>query len=126
MPYRRFAPVFTWFCANLLVHAAMGASGTVNLPYGVNDNSGNMWMIFQAGMFNQQGNMPLYSQGAMLMVNGAPLQQNQNQARVENESGEVVFENLMAQNVTITRRVQVDRQAGFVRYIDIFRNGGGQ
>src|SRR5256885_3805140 len=44
------------------------ASGTVNLPYSFNDNTGNQWFFYQYGQFQQQGNMPVYSQGAMLQI----------------------------------------------------------
>ena len=55
------------------VHArlvAAGGAGSVNLPYVVPDNMGNQWRIYQYGQLQQTGNMPLYSQGAMLHING--------------------------------------------------------
>src|SRR5581483_8791658 len=48
----------------------VGPGGGINLPYMVADASGNQWRIYQGGWMQQAGNMPLYSQGAMLMVNG--------------------------------------------------------
>lgn len=106
---------------------AVGPDGTINLPYMVSDNNGNQWRIYQNGWLQQQGNTPLYSQGAMLMVNGQQLQNNNNnQARLDQKTGEVVFENMNAGNgFTITRRVLIDRDAGMVRYVDIVKNTGG-
>src|SRR5687768_15364494 len=52
------------------VMGGAAAGGQVNLPYVVQDNQGNQWRIYQYGYLQQQGNMPLYSQGAMLMING--------------------------------------------------------
>lgn len=104
----------------------VGAGGNVNLPYTVADNSGNQWRVYQGGWLQQSGNMPLYSQGAMLTVNGAQPNMNNNVARLDNETGEVVFENLQAQGFTVTRRVLVDKELGLVRYIDLIKNTGAQ
>jgi hypothetical protein len=103
-----------------------GPAGTVNLPYMVADASGNQWRIYQGGWMQQAGNMPLYSQGAMVMVNGAQPNMNNNQARLDNDTGEVVFENMQVQGLTLTRRVLVDRESNLVRYIDLVKNGTGQ
>jgi len=89
--------------------------GGVTLPYMVADASGNQWRIYQGGWMQQAGNMPLYSQGAMLTVNGNQPNMNNNMARLDAETGEVVFENIQAQGLTITRRVLVDREANLVR-----------
>lgn len=105
---------------------AVGPGGNVNLPYTVPDNSGNHWRIYPGGWLQQSGNMPLYSQGAMLTVNGAQPQMNNNQARMDDETGEVVFENMQAQNFTVTRRVLVDKEINFVRYIDLVKNNTPQ
>ena len=43
---------------------AVGAGGSVNLPYQVSDNAGNQWFIYQGGWMQQQGNNQIYSQGA--------------------------------------------------------------
>ena len=105
---------------------APAAAGNVNLPYTVADGSGNQWRIYQGGWLQQSGNMPLYSQGSMLMVNGAQPNMANNMARMDNETGEVVFENLQATGYSVTRRVLVDRELGFVRYIDVIKNNTGQ
>ena len=108
------------------VFNAVGAGGNVNLPYTVADNSGTQWRIYQGGWLQQSGNMPLYSQGAMLMVNGNQANMNNNVARLDNETGEVVFENMQVQGYTVTRRVLVDKELGLVRYIDLIKNTTGQ
>jgi hypothetical protein len=108
------------------INAPVGA-GNVNLPYTVADGSGNQWRIYQGGWLQQSGNMPLYSQGAMLMVNGAQPNVNNNMARLDNATGEVVFENMQAQGgFSVTRRVLVDKEIGFVRYIDVIKNNTAQ
>jgi hypothetical protein len=106
--------------------AAGGGPGMVNLPYVVNDSSGNQWMIYQNGWLRQQGNMPLYSQAATLTVNGQHVQSQVNQARQDDKTGEIIFDNLAAPNVTVTRRIKVNAEGGYVRYIDVFRNTQGQ
>src|SRR4051812_13196947 len=58
---------------------AVGPGGVVNLPYFVQDNKGNQWRIYQGGWLQQQGNMPLYSQGAQITINGNQPNMNNNQ-----------------------------------------------
>ena len=58
---------------------APAAGGTVTLPYLVSESGGNQWRIFQGGWLQQQGNQPLYSQGAMLLINGNQVSQNNNE-----------------------------------------------
>jgi hypothetical protein len=101
-------------------------AGAVNLPYTVNDNSGNQWMIYQQGWLRMQGNMPLYSQAAMLNINGNGLSSRGNQARIDEKTGELVLEGMNAAGVNVTRRVLVNRNEGYVRYIDVLANPTGQ
>ncbi len=102
---------------------AGGAAGSVNLPYTVNDNQGNQWIWYgQYGQFQQQGNWPVYSQGAMLQINGAYPQIRNNQARIDDKTGELVFENLQVNNINITRRVLINKEEGYLRYVDILKN----
>ena len=101
------------------------ASGAVNLPYSVNDNTGNQWFFYQYGQFQQQGNMPVYSQGAMLQVNNQYPQARNNQARLDDKSGELIFENMAVGGVSLTRRILINKEEGWVRYIDIVKNTGG-
>lgn len=101
-------------------------AGGVNLPYVAADSSGGQWRVYPGGWLQQSGNMPLYSQGAMLTVNGAQPNMNVNVARMDAETGEILFENMNAGGVSVTRRVLVDREVGFVRYVDVFKNTAGQ
>ncbi|MGB7157865.1 MAG: hypothetical protein WBD40_07350 [Tepidisphaeraceae bacterium] len=104
---------------------AVGAGGMVNLPYSVNDSAGNQWFIYQGGWLQQQGNSPVYSQGAMLQINGNQPNTRNNQARVDEKTGEVLFENMQAQNFTVTRRILPMREEGTIRYIDVVKNPQG-
>jgi len=99
-----------------------GANGMVNLPYQVQDGQGTTWMIYNSGWLQQQGNMPMYSQGAMLNINQNQPNQNAQQARLDAKTGEVVFENMVCQNTTVTRRIKIEKEAGYARYIDIIKN----
>ena len=107
--------------------ATVGAKGTVNLPYCPQqaDALGNSWYIYQGGLFRQQGNMPVYSEGAQLLINGNQATSTNNQARVE-DSGEIVLENLAAQGCSIVRRIMMKKEEGYIRVIDIFKNTGAQ
>jgi hypothetical protein len=104
----------------------VGPGGVVNLPYLVQDNKGSQWRIYQGGWVQQQGNQPLYSQGAQLQINGNQPNMNNNQGRLDEKTGELVLENLQAQGLTITRRILIDKEQSLVRYIDIIKNTGGQ
>src|SRR5688572_8682235 len=86
----------------------LAGDGAVHLPYTVNDNTGNNWMIYQGGWLQQQGNQPVYSQGAMLTINGGQPNMQQNTARLDEKTGELVLENMNANNnVLVTRRILV-------------------
>ena len=110
-----------------LRRAAAQGKGTVNLPYRAMqpDALGNQWFIYQGGWFQQQGNMPVYSEGARLMINGNQLASTNNQGRVE-DNGELVLENMTAPGCSVVRRVLFNKDEGYVRIIDIFKNTGGQ
>src|SRR5688500_18550824 len=103
-----------------------GPGGVVNLPYLANDNTGNQWRIYQGGWLQQSGNMPVYSQGAMLTINGAQPGMQNNMARVEPDTGELVLENMTVQGFSVTRRVLIDKDGSSVRYVDIIKNTGAQ
>jgi hypothetical protein len=103
-----------------------GAGGTVTLPYLVSENGGNQWRIFQGGWLQQQGNQPLYSQGAMLLINGNQISQNNNEGRIDAKTGELVIDGLGANGLTISRRIWFNQNEGWLRYIDIFKNTQSQ
>jgi hypothetical protein len=101
-----------------------GGAGMVGLPHAFQDSSGNTWRIYQGGWFQQSNNMPLYSQGAMLTINGqAP---NGNQARLDAKTGELVMDNMAANGCTVTRHILLDKTGGYLRYIDVIKNTQNQ
>lgn len=103
----------------------VGAGGVVNLPYSVNDNAGNQWFIYQGGWVQMQGNNPVYSQAAMLQINGNQPSMRNNQARIDEKTGEVLFENMQAQGFLVTRRIFPMRDEGVMRYIEVIKNPQG-
>jgi hypothetical protein len=106
--------------------AGVGGGGIVNLPHTLNDSQGNQWMIYQGGWMRQQGPRQVFGQGGMLMINGNQPSMNNNQGRIDDQTGELLLEGMSAANLTITRRIHVDREQGFIRYIDIIQNPQGQ
>jgi hypothetical protein len=110
--------------ARRIVRGVPNAQGQVNLPYQSNDNTGSQWWIYDGGWCRQQSNNggPVYSQGGMLTINGNGLGGN-NQGTVDAKTGELVIENLNAGGVcTVTRHILIDRDNGYVRYIDVLKN----
>jgi hypothetical protein len=99
-----------------------GQGGMVNLPYQVPDSQGTTWMLYGSGWLQQQGNTPMYSQGAVLFINQNQPQMNVNQAKLDAKTGEVIFENMPCMNTSITRRIKLDKEAGLARYIDVIKN----
>lgn len=114
--------------ARKIVAAAAGApaaGSSVSLPYTVNDNSGNSYYFYSNGMFRQQGNMPVFSQAAMIQIGGASLPSPANTpAKLDEKTGEFIIENLQLRNVNITRRILVNKNENYIRYVDIFKGTG--
>ncbi len=104
------------------VAVAPAAGGTVSLPYLLSESGGNQWRVFQGGWLQQQGNTPLYSQGAMLSINGNQIAQSNNEGRIDPKTGELIIDGLGANGLSITRRILFNQTEGSVRYIDIFKN----
>src|SRR5687767_8416668 len=102
-----------------------GRGQRLNMPHSMQDNGGNQWMIYPSGWCQIQGNQPIYSQGAMLMINGQQPNQRGNQARIDEKTGEVLFENMNAGGLVITRRIWLDKENSCLRYIDVLRNPQG-
>jgi hypothetical protein len=99
------------------------AGPTLNLPQTMTDASGNNWMIYQQGWLQMNGNNPVYGQSAQLTVNGnQPNTRNSNRCRVDEKTGELLFDFQPQQGVAVSRRVLMDKKAGYVRYVDIFKN----
>lgn len=117
----------TLVCGGLRRAARPAAGpGSVSLPFAMTDNSGQQWMFYQGGWFQQQGNRSLFSQGAMLQINGNQPNQPNNAARRDDKTGEIVFDDLPIANVLLTRRILVDPEQGVARYIDVLRNPQAQ
>jgi hypothetical protein len=104
------------------VNQPVGPGGSVNLPYMLQDSHGGTWRVYQGGWFQQNSNMPLYSQGAMLTVDGQNPTVTNNTARLDPKTGELVFENMNAPGCTVTRYVTLDKATNSIRYIDVFKN----
>jgi hypothetical protein len=103
-----------------------GGAGMVNLPYMVQDAQGNQWRVYQYGQIQQTGNMPVYSQGAMLMINGNQPTVARNQGRIVDEkTGEIALEHMNMQGFDVTRRILIDKDTNVVRYVDIVKNSQG-
>ena len=104
------------------------AAGSVSLPFEKADQAGNQWLIYQNGMLQQRGNTPIFTQGAMLLVNGENVQQgnNANRAARDEKSGELLIECNAVNGVNITRHILIRADADYVRYIDVFKNNTAQ
>ena len=101
-------------------------AGNVQLPHNVSDAQGNQWMLYQGGWIQMQGNQPLYSQGAVLQINGSQVPHRGNQAKQDEKTGEILFENLNVGGFTVTRRVLIDKENAYARYIDVIKNNQQQ
>ncbi|MEA2735216.1 MAG: hypothetical protein QOE14_1667 [Humisphaera sp.] len=102
------------------------AGGNVQLPHNVTDSQGNQWMIYPTGWIQMQGNQPLYSQGAVIQINGNQPNARNNSAKLDDKTGEVIFENMNAGGFTVTRRILIDKENAYARYIDIIKNNQQQ
>ena len=110
----------------LVVNQPAGPGGTVAFPYTVPDASGNQWRVYQYGQLQQTGNMPLYSQGAMLYINGVQPQLQNGKARLDEKTGELLLENMNVNGLVVTRRIHFEKESNIVRYIDMVKNTTGQ
>ena len=102
--------------------------GGVPLPYVQTDGAGNQWMVYQGGWIRQNGAQPVFGQGDMLNINGAPGGMNGNpiSCKLDPKTGELVFDNLAWGDITVTRRVLISKTAAGARFIDIFKNNSNQ
>jgi len=108
----------------LIAPGGAAVKGSVNLPYFVPDKSGNQWMIYQGGWFRQNGNQPVYSQGAQLLIDGNNPNMNNNVGRIDADTGEIVLD-MQANAVSVSRRMKVDPTNGSMRVVDVFTSNGG-
>ena len=105
---------------------AGAGGGAIGLPYNVNDSAGGQWMVYPGGWVQQQGNQPTFGQAAMLTIGNNQPQSNNNTARMDAETGEIVFENLSCGPFTVTRRVLIDGEQRLARYVDVIKNPQNQ
>lgn len=139
----KYGAVAAWVSGIGLCAAVVGAAlvparppgqpgGVVRLPWMTNDAKGQTWRVYQNGFLQNQGPTPqggitqTFNQGAQLTVNGNGPQTVSNQGRVDEKTGELVLENMQVGGLAVTRRIFVDKDGGYVRYIDVFHNGQGQ
>ena len=100
----------------------MGRNGNAGqLPATGSDAHGNNWMAYQPSYLQCQSNLPVYGQTANLTVNGQQPTSNNNAARVDDKTGELVID-MQAGTLTVTRRVLIDADAGGVRVTDVLKN----
>jgi hypothetical protein len=101
--------------------------GAVSLPHNLGSDANNtQWRIYQYGQIQQNGNNPLYAQGAMLFINGNQSQSMSRTAKVDAKTGELILEGLNINGAQVTRRVAYDKETNVIRYIDIFKNPTAQ
>lgn len=99
-------------------HRAAGAGGNVNLPYQIPDGAGTNWTIYGNGLVRQNGNMPMFAQAALLMINGEQAPGHNNRGRIDPKSQELVIEGLTVGQVQLTRRVKAMGD-GTIRIVDV-------
>ena len=100
--------------------------GMINLPYTSTDNQGTQWMVYQPGMLRMQGNMPVFAQAGQLILNGNQPNMMNNQARLDEKTGELILENMQAAGLTVTRRILFNNDDAYIRVIDIIQNNQPQ
>lgn len=108
----------------MIMPAGAAGPGMVGLPYMFQDGSGGVWRVYPGGWFQQQSNMPLYSQGAMLTVDGQSANVMGNSAKLDPKTGELLFEDMNMNGCSVTRHILLDKGGPYIRYIDVFQNTG--
>jgi hypothetical protein len=103
--------------------------GVVSLPFVINDGKSPNWVLLNGGFLQQRpivpNDEPIYAQGAVLTINGNPPGANTNQAKYDEKTGELTFDNLQpVEGVQIERHVLIMRDENLVRYVDVFHNTG--
>jgi len=100
--------------------------GSVSLPYIQADGAGDSWIVYDGGWIRQNNNPPVYAQAEMLTINGAGLNSTTNLGQIDKKTGELVIDNLNFGNCVVTRRILIDKDDGWVRYVDIIKNSDSQ
>ncbi len=103
--------------------AVVGRSSNLPAPLPHTDPMGNQWMIYPGGRLQQQGNMPVFSEVATIVLNNQMAGFPNNQVRMED--GDFVLESPGVGGVSLLRRIgQLDD--GTLRIIDTFSNSSKQ
>lgn len=102
------------------------AGGGTNLPYTFPGGGDLQWVVQPGGWIQHQGNLPVFAQAANVTVNGNGPQGNFNRGTIDKQTGELICDGLQLGNVSLSRRVLLDREEGIVRYIDVFSNRNNQ
>src|SRR5438874_2041408 len=85
-------------------------AGSVNLPYQTTDSAGTNWMIYQMGWLQQQGQFQIYSQGAVITINGQQPPVRVNTARVDEKTSELVMSGMQSGQIQLTRRILINKE----------------
>ncbi len=106
-----------------LLSAGFVRADIIQLPYQFSDNSGNQWLVYHQGQLQQQGNQPIFSQTAMMNVNGSQMKSPPNQqAMLDDKTREVTISVDQKTSLKVQRRIKMDEETGIVRIIDLFDN----
>jgi hypothetical protein len=108
------------------IRAIVAAPGMINLPYTSGDIQGSQWIVYQPGMIRMQGNMPVFAVAGQLLINGNQPNMQNNQARMDDKTGEIILENMNAAGFTVTRRVLFNNEDNYARVIDVIKNTQAQ
>jgi hypothetical protein len=100
--------------------------GSVGLPYVQSDGAGGSWIVYDGGWIRQNNPQPVYAQAEMLTINGAGSSSNTNMAQIDPKTGELIIDNLNFGNCVVTRRILIDKDDGWVRYLDVIKNPDNQ
>jgi hypothetical protein len=96
------------------------------LPYIQANGTGDSWIVYDGGWIRQNSNPPVYAQAEMLTINGAGLNSTTNMGQIDPKTGELVIDNLNFGNCVVSRRILIDKDDGWVRYVDIVKNSDSQ
>lgn len=91
-----------------------------NFSWTMPDSKGGRWDIYNDGRVSN-GINNAYDSGMQLQVNSQPFQ-NSNVGRLSKDGNEVEIGPWRVGNVSISRRIFINAQGGYCRWIDIFEN----
>lgn len=101
------------------------AAQSVPLPYVIRDNSGVAWNIQQDGSISDGGN-ELYDGGGRLMIENNQYSSQQPTAQFNEKSHELLLPPMQMGALMVSRRVAVQPQQGWCRFVELLNNPGPQ